>query len=67
MQFWSGTPFMEVADAIAVARMVDEAGYDGIICADHLIYPRELNPRIPTHPRRSRRGHRTPAGRIPGC
>ncbi|MCV7154730.1 TIGR03619 family F420-dependent LLM class oxidoreductase [Mycolicibacterium pyrenivorans] len=50
MQFWSGTPFMEVADAIAVARMVDEAGYDGIICADHLIYPRELKSLYPDSP-----------------
>jgi alkanesulfonate monooxygenase SsuD/methylene tetrahydromethanopterin reductase-like flavin-dependent oxidoreductase (luciferase family) len=36
MQFWSGTPFMETADALAVARMLDECGYDGVICADHL-------------------------------
>ncbi|GAB3233423.1 TIGR03619 family F420-dependent LLM class oxidoreductase [Mycolicibacterium hippocampi] len=50
MQFWSGTPFMEVADAIAVAKMVDEAGYDGIICADHLIYPRELKSPYPDSP-----------------
>ncbi|CAA0089724.1 putative protein [Mycolicibacterium vanbaalenii] len=50
MQFWSGTPFMEVADAIAVARMVDEAGYDGIICADHLIYPRQLTSPYPDSP-----------------
>ena len=47
MQFWSGTPFMAVADAIAVATMLDEAGYDGIICADHLIYPRELKSPYP--------------------
>lgn len=50
MQFWSGTPFMEVTDAIAVAKMADEAGYDGIICADHLIYPRELKSPYPDSP-----------------
>jgi probable F420-dependent oxidoreductase len=50
MQFWSGTPFMEVADAIAVATMLDEAGYDGVICADHLVYPRELRSSYPDSP-----------------
>ena len=42
MQFWGGTAFMEPTQAPAVARMLDEAGYDGIVCSDHLIYPREL-------------------------
>jgi probable F420-dependent oxidoreductase len=42
MQFWSGTAFMNAAEALAVAGMLDEAGYDGVICADHLVYPREL-------------------------
>ena len=46
MQFWSGTPFMETADALAIARMLDECGYDGVICADHLIYPRNLTSQI---------------------
>jgi probable F420-dependent oxidoreductase len=48
MQFWSGTAFMDPAEALAVARMLDEAGYDGVICADHLIYPRALRSRYPT-------------------
>jgi alkanesulfonate monooxygenase SsuD/methylene tetrahydromethanopterin reductase-like flavin-dependent oxidoreductase (luciferase family) len=42
MQFWSGTAFMDTSEAMAVARMFDEAGYDGIVCSDHMIYPREL-------------------------
>jgi alkanesulfonate monooxygenase SsuD/methylene tetrahydromethanopterin reductase-like flavin-dependent oxidoreductase (luciferase family) len=42
MQLWSGTAFMNAAEALAVAGMLEEAGYDGVICADHLIYPREL-------------------------
>jgi dihydrodipicolinate synthase/N-acetylneuraminate lyase len=42
MQFWSGTAFMQTSETLAVARMFDEAGYDGIVCSDHLIYPREL-------------------------
>ncbi|MDT7758853.1 MAG: hypothetical protein QOH27_4751 [Mycobacterium sp.] len=35
MQFWSGTAFLNTADALAVTRMLDETGYDGMICADH--------------------------------
>ena len=48
MQFWSGTAFMDSAEALAVASMLDDAGYDGMICADHLIYPRVLQSRYPT-------------------
>src|SRR5262245_49094635 len=42
MQFWCGTAFMKATEAPAVARMLDEAGYDGMVCSDHLIYPRDL-------------------------
>lgn len=48
MQFWSGTAFMDAAEALAVARMLDEAGYDGVICADHLVYPRNLTSPYPS-------------------
>ena len=47
MQFWSGTAFMKTSDILALARMFDEAGYDGMICSDHLIYPRELSSPYP--------------------
>lgn len=39
---------MGSADALAVATMLDEAGYDGVICADHLIYPRNLTSPYPS-------------------
>jgi Luciferase-like monooxygenase len=42
MEFWSGTAFMKRSEYVAVARMFDEAGYDGIVYSDHMIYPREL-------------------------
>lgn len=42
MQFWSGTAFISAAEALQVAQLLDEAGFHGVICADHLIYPREL-------------------------
>lgn len=50
MQFWSGTPFMKTSEILPVARMLDEAGYDGMVCADHLIYPRNLASPYPDHP-----------------
>jgi alkanesulfonate monooxygenase SsuD/methylene tetrahydromethanopterin reductase-like flavin-dependent oxidoreductase (luciferase family) len=50
MQFWSGTAFMQTSEALAVARMFDEAGYDGIVCSDHMIYPRELASPYPDSP-----------------
>jgi probable F420-dependent oxidoreductase len=48
MQFWSGTAFMSATDAVAVAPILDEAGFDGIVTSDHLIYPRELNSPYPS-------------------
>ena len=48
MQFWSGSAFMTTADALAVTRMLDETGFDGMICADHLIYPRKLDSPYPS-------------------
>jgi alkanesulfonate monooxygenase SsuD/methylene tetrahydromethanopterin reductase-like flavin-dependent oxidoreductase (luciferase family) len=39
MQFCSGAAFISATEAVAVARMFDEAGYDGAVCANHLIYP----------------------------
>ena len=47
MQFWSGTAFMDPLEAVPVARMLDEAGYDGIVTSDHMIYPRELSSPYP--------------------
>ncbi|MCV6978271.1 TIGR03619 family F420-dependent LLM class oxidoreductase [Mycobacterium bourgelatii] len=48
MEFWSGTAFLKTAESVAVARMLDDAGFDGVICADHLIYPRELSSPYPS-------------------
>ena len=47
MQFWSGTAFMDPRDATAVARMLDEAGFDGMVTSDHMIYPRALSSPYP--------------------
>ena len=47
MKFWSGTAFMKAGDGVAVATMLDETGYDGIVTSDHMIYPRELSSPYP--------------------
>ena len=47
MQFWSGTPFLDTTTGLDLVPMLDEAGYDGVITADHLIYPREINSPYP--------------------
>lgn len=47
MQFWSGTAFMDTADALRVAPLLDEAGYHGMVASDHMIYPRELSSPYP--------------------
>jgi probable F420-dependent oxidoreductase len=48
MKFWCGTAFMDTPEIPAVARMLDEAGYHGILTSDHLIYPRHLSSRYPS-------------------
>ena len=50
MQFWSGTAFMKTTEAVAVARMLDEAGFDGMVTSDHMIYPRRLQSPYPDSP-----------------
>jgi probable F420-dependent oxidoreductase len=47
MQFWSGTPFLDTGAALTLVPMLDEAGFDGVITADHLIYPRDLSSPYP--------------------
>jgi alkanesulfonate monooxygenase SsuD/methylene tetrahydromethanopterin reductase-like flavin-dependent oxidoreductase (luciferase family) len=39
---------MNTPEIPAVSRMLDEAGYHGILTSDHLIYPRHLSSRYPS-------------------
>ena len=48
MEIWTGTAFMKPAEVLAVAGMLDEAGFDGIVVSDHMIYPRELSSPYPS-------------------
>ncbi|KUH98222.1 LLM class F420-dependent oxidoreductase [Mycolicibacterium acapulense] len=50
MEFWSGTAFMKTSEILGLARAFDEADYDGMVCSDHMIYPRELSSPYPDSP-----------------
>ncbi len=50
MRFWCGTAFMRPTEMPAVARMLDEAGYHGMLVPDHLVYPRDLRSPYPGSP-----------------
>ncbi|WP_326547185.1 TIGR03619 family F420-dependent LLM class oxidoreductase [Mycolicibacterium sp. ND9-15] len=50
MEFWSGTAFTKTSEILGLARAFDEAGYDGMVCSDHMIYPRELSSPYPDSP-----------------
>jgi len=45
MKFWCGTAFMNTIEMPSVAKMMDDAGYYGMLVSDHLVYPR--NPKTP--------------------
>ncbi|WP_338012437.1 hypothetical protein [Rhodococcus pyridinivorans] len=40
---------MKTAEMPTVARMLDDAGFHGLLVSDHLIYPKELKTVYPGH------------------
>lgn len=50
MEFWQAIPWIEPEQAIDVARMAEELGFDGVITADHALFPRELRTPYPYSP-----------------
>ena len=50
MKFWASTAFMRSDELIDVARMLDDAGYHGVMVSDHVCYPRELKSPYPYSP-----------------
>ena len=50
MQFWSSSAFMLTTELVPIARMLDEAGYHGIMLSDHICYPKELASPYPYSP-----------------
>ncbi|WP_314036883.1 TIGR03619 family F420-dependent LLM class oxidoreductase [Dietzia sp. CH92] len=49
MKFWASTAFMKTAEMPAVAQMVEEAGFHGVLVSDHLTFPREMKTRYDGH------------------
>ncbi len=47
MKFWNALTWMEPRDAIEMAVVSEDAGYDGVCVADHLFSPRELTSKYP--------------------
>jgi len=47
MQFWQSIPFTHPDDMLELAPVAEEAGFEGISIADHLIAPEEFTSRYP--------------------
>lgn len=50
MKFWCATAFMNTAELVHISKMLDRAGYHGLMVSDHLCYPRELTSKYPYSP-----------------
>jgi probable F420-dependent oxidoreductase len=50
MKFWCATAFMNTTELVHIARLLDEAGYHGLMISDHLCYPRDLRSKYPYSP-----------------
>ena len=53
MKFWCVTAFMKSTELVPIARMVDEAGYHGMMLSDHIFYPQDLKSPYPYLPMRT--------------
>jgi probable F420-dependent oxidoreductase len=51
VKFWVATAFMDTRQLVPIARLLDEAGYHGVLMSDHLFYPKELTSRYPYSPK----------------
>jgi len=50
MKFWCATAFMNTTELVHVAKLLDQAGYHGVMISDHLCYPKELVSKYPYSP-----------------
>jgi len=50
MKFWCATAFMDTTELVHVAKLLDQAGYHGVMISDHLCYPKELKSKYPYSP-----------------
>ena len=47
MKFWQMVPYMEIEQLAEVARIAEEVGFEGVMGADHALYPRHLKSAYP--------------------
>lgn len=47
MKFWQMVPYMELEQLTEVARIAEEVGFEGVMGADHALYPRDLQTPYP--------------------
>jgi probable F420-dependent oxidoreductase len=50
MEFWQHVAFLESDQLVDLARATEEAGFTGIVTADHQVYPRQLQSAYPYTP-----------------
>ena len=50
MKFWCATAFMNTTELVHVAKLLDQAGYHGVMISDHLCYPKNLVSKYPYSP-----------------
>jgi len=50
MKFWCSTAFMKSDELVEVAKMLDQAGYHGVMVSDHVVYPKDLQSKYPYSP-----------------
>jgi alkanesulfonate monooxygenase SsuD/methylene tetrahydromethanopterin reductase-like flavin-dependent oxidoreductase (luciferase family) len=43
MQFWQALPMMHPDDMLELAPVAEEAGFEGIMLADHLVVPEKFD------------------------
>ena len=50
MKFWQMVPWMETEQLVDVAKFAEEVGFDGVMNADHAVYPAVVNAKYPYSP-----------------
>ena len=50
MKFWCATAFMNTTELVHIAKLLDQAGYHGLMISDHLVYPQDLQSKYPYSP-----------------
>ncbi len=50
MKFWCATAFMNTTELVHISKLLDQAGYHGLMISDHLCYPKQLVSKYPYSP-----------------